>query len=694
MKPGRKRGRPALDPSDPSVTLTIRLPSKEFDALARRAARPPAIPAGDRPATIKNFQTVGPLALTHAGAHSMLTRAFAHLEIKSYDLDTREIEGIATTPTADRRGDVVECGGAEFTLPLPLLWQHNQADPVGEVYEAQVTPAGIRIKARFAKVDEPGLLRDRLDYAWQSVKAKLVRGLSIGFKPLDLVPLRKGDPSSGFHIKRWLWAELSAVTIPMNVEASILNIKSAAREGRPMQTYSEQITALETSRAAALASMTDLMAKAAESGTTLGDAGQGQEYDTQSTRVKSIDADLTRLRELEALNVIKAVPVPAVPTPRAPVIQVKSNVAPGTAFVRYAMSLVNGRGDTMRAMEFAKRFNDSTPEVELMVKAAVLPGDTLNPSWAGALVQMRNATEEFLVLLRPATILGKIPGFKRVPFNTQVPVQTGGGTYKWVGQGASKPVGKLGLTTIGLGFSKAAGIIVITEELAKLSSPSAEGIVRDDMIAGMAAFLDQQLIDPAVALVANVSPASITNGADTAASSDDPYIDLHTIASHFATNQLPLAGLTLIMSETNALTAGMLKDPQGNKVFPGLAATGGSAEGFTVIASNAAGTNVIGIHPNGVLYADEGGVEIDVSREASVVMDDAPVSGTGVLRSFWQDNLVGLRAERMINWNRARPKSVFYLTGAQYVPTAPAAGLGAAGRGGNAPVRNGADKPR
>ena len=627
----------------------------------------------------------------------MLDRVYATLDVKSFDLDLREIDGIATTPATDRRGDIVECGGAEFTLPLPLLWQHNQSEPIGEVYDARVTSTGIAIKARFAKVEEPGALRDRLDTAWQSVKAKLVRGLSIGFKPIECVPLKKGDPFSGFHIKRWQWAELSAVTIPMNVEATITTIKSAASgldvtlpgvagspTRPPMQTYTEQITALETSRAAALASMTDLMNKSAESGKTLGDTDQGQEYDTQATRVKSIDADLTRLRELETLNVSKATPVPAIPSPRAPVIQVKANVAPGTAFVRYAMSLVNGRGDTMRALEFAKRFNDSTPEVELMVKAAVLPGDTVTPSWAGALVQMRNATEEFLELLRPATILGKIPGFRRVPFNTQVPVQTGGGTYKWVGQGASKPVGKLALTTIGLGFSKAAGIIVITEELAKLSSPSAEAIVRGDMIAGMAAFLDQQLIDPTVALVANVSPASITNGADTAASSDDPYADLHAIASHFATNQLPLAGLTLIMSETNALTAGMARDPQGNKLFPGLGATGGSAEGFTVIASNAAGTNVIGIQPDGVLYADEGGVDIDVSREASVVMDDAAVSGTGALRSFWQDNLVGLRAERMINWNRARPKSVFYLTAAAYVPTV-AGGL-AAGRAPRTPA--------
>jgi hypothetical protein len=32
-----KRGRRPLDPRDPSVSLTVRLPSRQFDALCRRA---------------------------------------------------------------------------------------------------------------------------------------------------------------------------------------------------------------------------------------------------------------------------------------------------------------------------------------------------------------------------------------------------------------------------------------------------------------------------------------------------------------------------------------------------------------------------------------------------------------------------------------------------------------------------------
>jgi HK97 family phage major capsid protein/HK97 family phage prohead protease len=617
-------------------------------------------------------------------------RAYAILDIKSFDEEERIIEGIATTPTPDRRGDVMEPSGAVYSLPIPLLWQHNPSEPVGQVFEVKSLPDGIHIRARFVKVLEPGTLKNRLDEAWQSVKARLVRGLSIGFKPIDAAPITRGDVFGPMHVKRWHWGELSAVTVPMNLDATITNIKSAATGAPPLpgvsgskdramnKTFTEQIAENEATRGTILASMNELMTKSGADGNTF-DETQTKQYESASLQVKNLDAHIARLREMESFNAAAARPIAPTPIPGATlpssVVQVKSALPKGTAFVRYAMALLSGRGDSMRAIECAKQWKDSTPEVEWMVKAAVAPGDTINPSWAGALVQMNNATNEFLELLRPATILGKIPGLRQVPFNTQVPVQTGGGTYGWVGQGAAKPVGKLALTTVGLGFSKAAGIIILTEELAKLSSPSAEGVVRADMVAGMAQFLDQQFIDPAVATVANVSPGSITNGAGTAASSDDPFVDIHTIASFFAANQIPIAGMALIMSETNALTAGMAKDSNGNRIFPGMSASGGSAEGFTVIASNAAAQNVIGIHPPGILYADEGGVAIDVSREATVMMDSAPVPGTTGFTSLWQNNLVGLRAERMINWNRARPNSVYYLTGAVYTPVPPPAAV-------------------
>ncbi|MFM7011873.1 MAG: peptidase U35, partial [Betaproteobacteria bacterium] len=62
-----------------------------------------------------------------------INRAYSVLTIKSYDDDERTIEGIATTPSPDRYGDIVEPDGAKFQLPIPLLWQHDSDKPVGHV---------------------------------------------------------------------------------------------------------------------------------------------------------------------------------------------------------------------------------------------------------------------------------------------------------------------------------------------------------------------------------------------------------------------------------------------------------------------------------------------------------------------------------------------------------------------------------
>jgi ABC-type ATPase involved in cell division len=103
-----------------------------------------------------------------------------------------------------------------------------------------------------------------------------------------------------------------------------------------------------------------------------------------------------------------------------------------------------------------------------------------------------------------------------------------------------------------------------------------------------------------------------------------------------------------------------------------LSIAGGSILGIPVVVSNNVGNRVILVHAPSILYADEGGVQIDVSREASVQMDgapDSPATATTVLVSLWQNNLVGLRAERMITWKRARTAAVTYISAAAYIGT-------------------------
>jgi HK97 family phage prohead protease len=150
-------------------------------------------------------------------------RAHSHFVVRSFDEDLRELVGIATTPTPDHMGDIVEPKGARFHLPIPLLWQHQADQPLGHVTAAHVTNSGIEVRAKILRIDEPGRLKDRLDEAWQAIKSVLVKGLSIGFSALE-PPERL--PNGGSRFASWLWHELSAVTIPANGGAAITATKS------------------------------------------------------------------------------------------------------------------------------------------------------------------------------------------------------------------------------------------------------------------------------------------------------------------------------------------------------------------------------------------------------------------------------------------------------------------------------------
>lgn len=152
----------------------------------------------------------------------MNNRAYSWIDVKAFDDAKRTIEGIATTPTPDRGNDIVNPLGAKFSLPIPFLWQHDHSAPVGHVIDADAKSSGIRFKAKIESIDEPGRLKDMLDFAWQSLKLRLVRATSIGFRPLKYSFIDNG----GVDFEEWEWYELSAVTIPMQADATIDNVKS------------------------------------------------------------------------------------------------------------------------------------------------------------------------------------------------------------------------------------------------------------------------------------------------------------------------------------------------------------------------------------------------------------------------------------------------------------------------------------
>ena len=155
-----------------------------------------------------------------------MNRAFAVLEIRETGSRNgkRTFNGVATSIATDSYGDVVESMGAEFDLPVPLLWQHDARDPIGWVTRAKASKKQIDVEVEVAEVTDNEDLSKRLAVAWSYIKNKLVRGLSIGFTPIESARI---EGTYGYHFTKWKWLELSAVTIAANQDASITAIRSA-----------------------------------------------------------------------------------------------------------------------------------------------------------------------------------------------------------------------------------------------------------------------------------------------------------------------------------------------------------------------------------------------------------------------------------------------------------------------------------
>lgn len=646
---------------------------------------------------------------------SVVHRAYSVLEVKAVDAEQRTFSGMATTPTPDRVGDIVEPKGAKFSNPLALLLFHDSQLPVGSVKFGKPTSDGIPFEASIPAISEPGRLKDRVDEAWHSVKYRVIRAVSIGFRTLEDGIERLS--SGGLRFTKYEVVELSLVPVPANAEATIASIKSldapylalsgtevgrvsstttaAVAAGAPVKvrkgtssmakkTYPEQIKDFENTRAASFARMEEIQAKASEDGRGKTDE-ERDEYDRLKDEVASCDKELVDLRELakNVADTAKSVAATNASTAaqsrdtHSTVLVRERELPPGIGLARFTMAQIVARKEYRPIAEVIKsRWPSDARLMAFATKAAVPAGTTTDATWASPLADQTNLSNEFIEFLRPRTIVGRIPNLRRVPFNVRVTGQSTGAVANWVGQGRGKPVTSFSTFATTLLRTKIAAIAVITEELARDSSPSAETLVRDELARAVIERMDIDFVDPAHAAVANVNPASITNGvtplSSAGTSEANARTDMTNILSTFVENNVDPTNLVLVMPNSLALALSLMVNSLGQASFPGISPAGGTLLGIPVVASqyaanaSGAGNMVIALNSSDIFLADDGQVTVDASREASIEMSDAPTNRsdtpTGAsLVSMYQTNSIAIRAERYINWAKVRSTAVVFM---------------------------------
>jgi HK97 family phage prohead protease len=642
----------------------------------------------------------------------MMNRAYSLLEIKRVDEDAREIVGWATTPSADRMNDVVDPEGAKYTLPLPLLWQHNAGDPIGHVTHAKVSKAGIEITARIAKG-----VTSEIDRAWSLIKAGLVTGLSIGFTATEHEFIKE---TKGIRFKKWTWLELSAVTIPANQTATITTIRSidtaqraasgpkaggvvhlnppgaSGSQQKPdvqedkMNTTAEQITALEAKRAANAARMEAVMQKSIDDSRT-SDAAEQEEFDTLSTEVSAIDGQLVRLRKLEtakgstATAVVKAATAHEGSLARggfAPIYAVPAqNLVPKDHVYRALVCKVKSHFTRQPAFDILKNeYGDedviTRGVLGIISKAATVPADTVTSGWASQLVE--TSIQDFFGSLMPNAVYpslsakgGKFSfgraGIVSMPTRASTPTIAG----SFVAQGAPIPVRQGAFTSISFTPKKMGVISTMTRDIAEHSTPSIDALIRDAIIEDTNVAIDSVLLDATAATTTR--PAGLRSGVAattaTAGGGINALIgDIRALTSALITSTNGnLRSPVWIMNPGDVLAASLLPATAGGGEFPfKTELAGGSLLGYPVIqSSNVAADMMILVDAADFVSVTGDSPRFDVSDQATLHMEDTTplqivtgVQGAGVVaaptRSLWQTDTLGIRMLWDLNWGLRR----------------------------------------
>lgn len=273
---------------------------------------------------------------------------------------------------------------------------------------------------------------------------------------------------------------------------------------------------------------------------------------------------------------------------------------------------------------------------------------------------------EFFSLVREQSVLGRLTGLRRIPFNVRMLSVAGGVSAYWVGQGKWKPLSKASLDGDTLAPMKVATLVVATEE-AMRANPSTELVLLDDMKRAVSESLDEAFLDPSNAGIADEMPASVTYGVTPVSSTGDPAADIARLVAVFGGD---FSAAYFITDPTTATQIALARDAGGSFAFPDAGPRGGSILGIPLLVSrgsplDSSGGQLALIDPTGIA-ANLEGIRVQTSGETSLQMRDDPEDPTTSMVSLFQTNSVAWIAEVGANWDVQRAGSVAIITEAAY----------------------------
>jgi HK97 family phage major capsid protein len=336
---------------------------------------------------------------------------------------------------------------------------------------------------------------------------------------------------------------------------------------------------------------------------------------------------------------------------------IESNVAQGD-FFELARLLALSRGNVLHALDTGKKNNARARVLNILQKTAVTGAAVAD--W-GAIADYKIVSTAFSESLRTLSVFDAIlPYMVPAPLRSRGVTVTTGITGATVNESQVKLISKLVLGSSLVEPSKAAAIIVVSQELLKLSDPAANGLFNTELQKAVVAATDLTFL---TALIAATTPSG--SAGSTLA---NIVADLGTLLA--AVTSGPNSKLFFVCSPANMKKLALKGSSTGAPAFPNLGPNGGEIiPGVTAIPSDEiTATAALMIAADG-LAGSADLIALDASRQTLLQMDtapDSPPTASTVPISLWQHDLAGLKAERFFGFVIHRATSVASLSGVSY----------------------------
>src|SRR5690606_17486464 len=179
-----------------------------------------------------------------------------------------------------------------------------------------------------------------------------------------------------------------------------------------------------------------------------------------------------------------------------------------------------------------------------------------------------------------ASIVGRLAGLRRVPFNTRLIKMTDALRGYWVSEFAPIPLSKPALQGSSLPRRKIGAIMVTSLETLESIDPKVEALFETDLRRAVVGALDEAFIAVANVGISDKTPASVTSDASPIVSSGNPAEDIRDLIADFAGD---LSAAYFVTDPLTAAEIALARDAGGAFLFPDVGPRGGSILGIPLL---------------------------------------------------------------------------------------------------------------